>query len=46
MCGTLMLLHLWLDHKSWKTTRSLLSYDVSVLDLNVNSEFSGLDGSM
>ena len=39
-------LHLWLDHKSWKTTRSLLSYDVSVLDLNVNSEFSGLDGSM
>ncbi|CAL4958893.1 unnamed protein product [Urochloa decumbens] len=37
-------LHLWLDHNSEKTTGSLLSYDASGLDLNVNSEFSGLDG--
>jgi len=37
-------LHLWLDHKSEKTTGSLLSYDASGLDLNVNSEFTGLDG--
>ncbi|CAO2205199.1 unnamed protein product [Urochloa humidicola] len=37
-------LHLWLDHKSEKTTGSLLSYDAAGLDLNVNSEFSGLDG--
>ncbi|PAN32851.1 hypothetical protein PAHAL_5G516400 [Panicum hallii] len=37
-------LHLWLDHKSEKTTGSLLSYDASGLDYNVNSEFSGLDG--
>ncbi|KAJ1282079.1 hypothetical protein BS78_03G022600 [Paspalum vaginatum] len=37
-------LHLWLDHKSEKTTGSLLSYDASGLDLNVKSEFSGLDG--
>ncbi|KAF8663305.1 hypothetical protein HU200_055917 [Digitaria exilis] len=37
-------LHLWLDHKSDKTTGSLLSYDASGLDLNVNSEFTGLDG--
>lgn len=37
-------LHLWLDPKSEKTTGSLISYDNSRLDLNVNSEFSGLDG--
>ena len=37
-------LHLWLDHKSEKTTGSLLSYDASGLDLNVNSDFTGLDG--
>ncbi|KAL6627221.1 hypothetical protein ACP70R_030947 [Stipagrostis hirtigluma subsp. patula] len=37
-------LHLWLDHKSEKTTGSLISYDAPGLDLNVNSEFSGLDG--
>jgi len=37
-------LHLWLDHKSEKTTGSLLSYDASGLDLNVSSEFTGLDG--
>jgi hypothetical protein len=37
-------LHLWLDHKSEKTTGSLLSYDAAGLDLNVNSVFDGLDG--
>ncbi|CAO2194137.1 unnamed protein product [Urochloa humidicola] len=37
-------LHLWLDHNSEKTTGSLLSYDAAGLDLDVNSEFSGLDG--
>jgi hypothetical protein len=37
-------LHLWLDHNSEKTTGSLISYDTSKVDLNVNSEFSGLDG--
>ncbi|GJN38062.1 hypothetical protein PR202_gb27070 [Eleusine coracana subsp. coracana] len=37
-------LHLWLDPKSAKTTGSLISYDTSSMDLNVNSEFSGLDG--
>ncbi|RLN22772.1 hypothetical protein C2845_PM07G38320 [Panicum miliaceum] len=37
-------LHLWLDHESEKTTGSLLNYDASGLDFNVNSQFSGLDG--
>ncbi|KAL6838665.1 hypothetical protein ACP4OV_031379 [Aristida adscensionis] len=37
-------LHLWLDHKSEKTTGSLISYDAPGLNLTVNSEFSGLDG--
>ncbi|TVU22830.1 hypothetical protein EJB05_32550, partial [Eragrostis curvula] len=38
-------LHLWLDHRSEKTTGGLISYDTSRLDLSVNSQFSGLDGS-
>ncbi|KAL5226785.1 hypothetical protein ABZP36_015050 [Zizania latifolia] len=37
-------LHLWLDHKSEKTTGSLISYDAPALVLNVDSGFSGLDG--
>jgi hypothetical protein len=37
-------LHLWLDHKSEKTTGGLLSYEASGLNLNVSSEFTGLDG--
>uniref|UniRef100_A0A0D9UY41 Peptide N-acetyl-beta-D-glucosaminyl asparaginase amidase A N-terminal domain-containing protein n=1 Tax=Leersia perrieri TaxID=77586 RepID=A0A0D9UY41_9ORYZ len=37
-------LHLWLDHKSERTTASLISYDASQMVLNVDSAFSGLDG--
>uniref|UniRef100_J3KXH7 Peptide N-acetyl-beta-D-glucosaminyl asparaginase amidase A N-terminal domain-containing protein n=1 Tax=Oryza brachyantha TaxID=4533 RepID=J3KXH7_ORYBR len=37
-------LHLWLDHKSEKTSGSLISYDAPQLVLNVDSRFSGLDG--
>uniref|UniRef100_A0A0E0BYV3 Peptide N-acetyl-beta-D-glucosaminyl asparaginase amidase A N-terminal domain-containing protein n=1 Tax=Oryza meridionalis TaxID=40149 RepID=A0A0E0BYV3_9ORYZ len=37
-------LHLWLDHKSEKTTGSLISYEAQGLVLNVDSGFSGLDG--
>lgn len=36
-------LHLWLDHKSGKTTGGLVSHEASVLE-HVQSEFSGLDG--
>ncbi|KAI5005937.1 hypothetical protein ZWY2020_033180 [Hordeum vulgare] len=36
-------LHLWLDHKSGKTTGGIVSYDTST-SANVDSEFSGLDG--
>ncbi|KAF0924877.1 hypothetical protein E2562_014961 [Oryza meyeriana var. granulata] len=37
-------LHLWLDHKSEKTSGSLISYEAPELVLNVDSGFSGLDG--
>ncbi|KAL5222403.1 hypothetical protein ABZP36_027116 [Zizania latifolia] len=37
-------LHLWLDHKSEKTTGSLISYDAPALVLNMDTGFSGLDG--
>ncbi|KAL5226585.1 hypothetical protein ABZP36_014850 [Zizania latifolia] len=37
-------LHLWLDHKSVKTSGSLVSYDAPALALKVDSEFRALDG--
>ncbi|CAM0880347.1 unnamed protein product [Alopecurus aequalis] len=36
-------LHLWLDHKSGKTTGGLVSYNATASE-HVDSEFSGLDG--